>query len=370
MDYIVVCSMSIATILTSPMRVLLDLPDDLLRRLQQLVAEKGYGSIAQVAAVALENQLSIELPLSPNSDTSRVDVQAALTDNTSSLPLALGKVSSPVTLDPAETVLASPDSGWLWGMVNRVLPIKVAARSLLLDTTDGLARLEGARAYSASRAHKLAQWILAKYGDTKPGRDDTLLTGLPTREPLYKAKERFADFFFGRVDGAGKAWGALFELGLAGVVKNGEKYETALTSGGVQFARLSNPVLDEGNLERALSDEEIDWYVTNIAMQVARERACLETLLGALLDRDLSTDDLTVICQRSLPQGLSEASVQTMKTGALGRLDDLQLISRTRRGRTVSHSATSRGEAMLAVLRRPPALATKSEVKRARGGKK
>src|SRR5207245_1177517 len=109
------------------------------------------------------------------------------------------------------------------------------ARSLLVGGESKAGLLQEAAALAAQRAEAAARWLFQAYGDSPPPREDSLLTGLPTREPLYKARQRFADHFFGRLDKSGHASGALFELGLAGSNVRGRSIFAALSHEGLAF---------------------------------------------------------------------------------------------------------------------------------------
>lgn len=337
------------------MKLVLDVPGSLFERLQRAVAHGRFDSIGQFATVAIENQLSLEQPAPSGASTvgsGPVSIPGVRGGGGEESPLVLRKGIETRTVDSGPAAgLSVEEHGWIWGMVNRVFPIKVAARSLLLDSADGAAALHDARQAASERAELVARWLSSRYGNDAPSRDESLLTGLPVREPLYRSRERFADHFFGRLDGSGRSWGALFELGLAGVENvKADSPRVLLTAVGARFASLTNPVLDAGELSVALSAEETDLYLQGVVTRVPRERHSFEVILGALASKELSTEGLSNVAQQNLPKTLTDAAIQTMKAGTVGRMIDLELITRLRTGRTVRFGITNRGERVMAAL--------------------
>ncbi len=248
------------------MRILIDVPSGLFDRVQRAVEAGGFASVGQFATLAIENQLSLEAPTGREegpslaagdreSMRSRSVFAHQPSENTSFSDLGVLHGEPVATLDlSAAASMRVADHGWLWGIVNRVFPIKIALRSLLRESAMGPTDLEAAKNLASVRAEAAGRWIATRYGVARPPGDESLLTGLPSREPLFRARERFGDHYFGRVDRKGRASGALFELGLAGVA---EKNRVGLTAGGLTFAKLPNPALDAGDLSTALSADEI-----------------------------------------------------------------------------------------------------------------
>jgi hypothetical protein len=350
------------------MKVVIDISSSLYERAQQAIVAHKYASLGQLASVALENQLLLEGDevQSEWSNGDRVRVEERREQSPDAIDAGidrkkgfseLARVAIPQGM-PIPTLDATAsahrevlESGWLWGIVNRILPIKIAARSLLIGGEIKSGLLQQTAGLAAQRAEAAAKWLFQAYGETPPPREDSLLTGLPMREPLYRARQRFAGNYFGRLDKSGNAWGALFELGLAGTDSRGRTVFAALTREGVAFAALPNPVIDLGEtLGGALSATEIETYLDQVVMKVPREKDCFQVLLGALADRDRSVDDLSEVAVRHLPRSFSPAAVQTMKAGALGRLQDLRFVSRIKAGRSARFAITDAGQAALGKL--------------------
>ncbi len=321
------------------MNLLLEIPTGLLGRLSEAVDRNGFASINEFALLALENQLSVEgqpaPPREPIPTSSRTPWDSARNRemDTRKYLSASATVSARLSVE---------ESGWLWGIINRVLPIKFVARQLLQLTGSEPIPLELARKQIAAQATETAAWIATQMS-TARDRHDTLITGFPVREPLYPAEQRFINYFLGRIESMGHARGALFELGLAGIVTGSGKPAIALTEIGYGFASLANPVLDSSSIEASISEEEINFYVSQIVPVIPRELDCFTLILLALKHQTLGVEELDTRVLDHLPNRFSRAAVQSQKAGALGRLRDLALIERKKLGVSASFEITKRG---------------------------
>src|SRR5438094_8768769 len=121
------------------MKVALEISSSLYERAQQAMVTHRYESLAQLASVAIENQLLLEAGQKPSegSDGNKTlpneDRQESPNSNVTGFELLSLRVipeGTPIpTLDTTDAArLDVSENGWLWGIVNRVLPIKIAAR--------------------------------------------------------------------------------------------------------------------------------------------------------------------------------------------------------------------------------------------------
>lgn len=329
------------------MKIFIDIPGDTVERATAVLADGGYRSLSEFLLVALENQVSLELGSATQSDSDRAtgsgesESRAVPVETTSSTIAGQAMEGLPA---PEESRLTADEHGWLSGFINRLLPVKVAARSLLKLQARGLVTLEELREAAAEDATILAKRLAARGADNAP-RDESILIGLPAREPLFRAKRRFADHFVGRADGEGVLHGALFELGLAALEARSTK-RVGLTDVGRRFAELSNPVMDEmGPLHSALSTAERDIYLAEVALGIPRERSAFHALLAALTTNAQSVSDLDSLAAKALRATHTRDTARSAKTAAIGRMRDLDLVSRERAARGVYFHATDEGRA-------------------------
>jgi len=327
------------------MKLVVDINPSLFERLQLAIDRNNYRSMGDFAILALENQLSLDGGAAATSDErprntpqiTRPDSQNLNVDDGGDL-----KLFAPTSA----ATLSVGNDGWIWGIVNRVLPVKFAVREL--HSATGPLPLALAQQRIAESATNFAQQIVANTSNERD-RHSTLVTGFPVREPLYPAQQRFANHYVGRVERSGQTRGALFELGLAGIDYEDGQPRVGLTELGFNFAQLPNPTLDSARFDKALSPDEITYYVDNVVPTIPRELDCFVTLLGVLADGPKSVEDLDGVVTDHLSSRFSAAAVQTQKAGGLGRLRDLGLLDRKKDGLTAQFEITNDG---LLALRR------------------
>lgn len=330
------------------MKVVIELGPTLYDRVRTVVDRGQFRSLTEFAALAIENQLALEVD-GFEGDALRQDSPGAIQRLS---PANVSKSGpEPERLAPTSAAaLTVAEHGWLWGIVNRILPIKFATRYLQNATQAGLIPFEVAKRDAANEAEGFARQLVASASKDRD-RHDRLVTGFPLREPIYPAKLRFGNHYFGRLERSGETRGALFELGLAGVTSRAGKSFVGLTSIGFDFAKLYNPVLDTANHQAQLSHEEVNCYVTRVVPSVRRELDCFLTLLGVLDEGAMGVDQLDAVVHAHLGKQYSKAALQTQKAGALGRLRDLGLIARTKEGVTARFTITPTGKKAFDELR-------------------
>lgn len=334
------------------MKLYVDIPAETLTRATDAVARGGYRTLSDLVLLALENQISQELQGSTSTQQHRKssDVSGRSQQKSGRASPVVKILEDGNAIMPSREALGRSvaDYGWLWGLINRVFPIKVAARNLMQISRSGIVPLEDAKESAASYATEIAASLTAR-GAGSATRDESILIGLPAREPLFRAKQRFADHFVGRIDGSTRPWGALFELGLAGIAED-KRSLIGLTALGRRFAELENPVLDGDSKVLTLTEAETNLYMTEIVPAVERELQCFRTLLAGLRTGTTSTDHLQALTIQALGSSTSPESARSQQTAAIGRLRELGLIKRERLGREITFSATSKAESYLLFL--------------------
>jgi hypothetical protein len=316
------------------MKLVIEITPQLLSRLRRAVETGGYPGFAEFAVLALENQLGLE-------EGGPIE---ARTGNLPSMQPPEHAQPPEVFAPSSASSLSVADAGWLWGMINRLLPVKFACRALLKS---GPTLLSSFRENTSQQATEFGAELMT--ATRSRGREDTLATGFPIKEPLFPARRRFENHFIGRLEAAGSPRGALFELGLAGVKGERNQATIALTEAGFQFASLSNPPIDKRDFSVALSAEEAAVYLARVAAVIPREADCFSMVLTTLRHGPVSVDGLNTAVQKHLPR-YSMAALQGQKAGALGRLRDLGFIVRTTESSATNFRITDRGIHALEVL--------------------
>ena len=243
----------------------------------------------------------------------------------------------------------------LSGYYNRILPIKLTLRVMAAmafaesheneDWSDADISLKSLRENSLNVAKYTREWLTyldARSGSTKGSE---ISVGFPDK--TEKAAERFVAQFVGSKRNK-KLSGAIFEMGFANI---SEFMGTLLddlrfTNPGWQFAMMRNPIID-GGMEgwkeyiesgRRFSDDEIKFLIMHFKQNVPAEWKLIETISNLIESGS------------NRPQALQEKLVEQydwdktkasqMRNGALSRMEELCLISRTKQGREVTYSLT------------------------------
>ena len=191
--------------------------------------------------------------------------------------------------------------------------------------------------------------LLLKKEDKKTKRKygDLLSSALPVGKDLAKTEKRFMNHFVGYFTRAGRIEGAPGALKFLNIYEDEENVQrVGITESGLRFAALYNSVLDEGNFKATLTREESEFYMKNIFENLPRERELNTLILKAIENKKSSPEELNTAIL-PLSRGWSDSMVNTMKAGAISRLNELGLIAKTRRGVEVSFSLTEFGKNIL-----------------------
>jgi hypothetical protein len=264
------------------------------------------------------------------------------------------KCTTPVA--PTDTgVLGTPtfdnsaDAPWVWGMVNRVFPLKVVVRACAGLTREHAISLQVAYRASANIAADLGKQLAADDERVGRRRNEARAVALPTGPDIEKSKVRFAQQFVGRRGAERSYVGGAFDLGLLGI--DPESRLVALTEMGWKFAQLPNPIMDESDLTSAnLSKAERRFYLQKVAHAIPAERNAACALLRELAKRPMSPDELA---RRVFPRTTPDASLvvgNTARVGAIGRLIDVGAVLRTPSGRSATLEITDAGREALSAI--------------------
>ncbi len=332
------------------MKYIVDIPPELAKKVDGLVNQGKYESTSQFANVAFQNQILIEdspketlanLIKTPISE-SRLPKAQALISN-----LTINFVPESIrTSFPPENAKIPNDC--LWGQYNRLFPVKITLRvlaNILKDNESIELNLLHKQAVEAAREVGL----MLKKEDKKSGRKygEMLASALPTGRNINKTEKRFINHFVGYYTRAGRIEGAPGALKLLNIFENEEnKQYVGITEAGLKFAVMKNPILDDLNFKKSLSEEESSFYIKHTFQNLSRERQLNILILNAMNNGKPSPSDLN---KEILPlsRGWSEAMINTIRAGAISRLNELGLITRLRRGVDVTYSLTQYGKEIL-----------------------
>lgn len=322
------------------MRIVVDLPASIARRAAQAVEDGLYPSIDALMQEAVSRLLPTET--GNTQEAARGDRRLHKPLDGTTAP-ALSK--SPLVGDYVHAL--DRNASWLWGMINRVFPLKVAVRTCAEMARRGPVLLQSLHATFVDQGQKIGERLAASDREQGRRRNEGLAVGFPVSSDEQKARVRFAHQFIGRRSAAGMYVGGAFETGLIGVTEPGTDW-VAPTDLGWQFADLHNHVLDDGITNgQNLNVPEQRFYLCDISTQVPAERNAFKAILGVLsrepLEASVLASRLQVFQNPDLPKTIRD----TTRSGALARLADVGGICRTPTGRSARYAITALGQSAL-----------------------
>ena len=248
-----------------------------------------------------------------------------------------------------------PIDRWLFGQYNRLFPAKATTRALSTLLLSGHAgeSIEDLAGQVAREAGVLGDVLAARDSASEVGRDDALATAFPSSQGPNSEKGvlRYTTQFVVSVNSNGQLSGLLVGLKLANRL-NGPKSAVSLTEAGWEFARLPNPVLDDGADGRngKFSSDEIQFMLRHIRETVPAERFAYQKVLEAIESGNKTPESLDSALAVLKSKNLSPSFLSTQRSGAVSRMSDLGLVARERSGVRVEYVATDLGRQFLSTL--------------------
>jgi hypothetical protein len=241
---------------------------------------------------------------------------------------------------------------WLWGQVNKILPIKMGLRVLYAALDSGQwIDLEGYRNKAADAAADFGTMI-RKYEDKKNKlRDEKISAGLPGQEE-FKSKVRYKSHFLAYMRKEGALDGAMPYLRFVNLNKDEKgRILIGLTEPGLNFAKLDNPVIDHQDFETGFNEKEVDFYLDHISKNVRGECSAIKWLLNKLVNGLKEREEINEELKKELGQiwQASDAVINTQRAGLMARMFELGLIDKEKKGvgAGVVYKITDRGKKFL-----------------------
>jgi hypothetical protein len=332
------------------MKIISSLPDYLLNNIRELVEEGKYQSISAFLLIAVENQLTLESEKPTNMlDLSIEETSHAGFVRKSDLRHPLSDVA--ILKTPERTKCKNIWESWLWGQINRILPIKFAARLIAIETEKigHFPEMGNFNNTASEAARSFGNYLKKQDEKLLKSRDEKLSTGFPIGIKKEKSLGRYCSTFIGFQRGNGSLTGALFDLGFANVTSNKDgELQIGLTESGVQFSKRINPVIDKNDFNKAMSDNECQFYIDHVIKNVPGEtslfRVMLKLITSGVTKRDLLNQELRKIVVDS---DWSDGMISTQRSGAISRMYEIGLITKKRIGLEVRYLPTELGNSFL-----------------------
>jgi hypothetical protein len=328
-------------------------------KIERIIKAKGFRDFHHFATIALENQVAWETgSITGNEAINALDLQIN----------QLNKVAPPriealeAALSANEVLLRMPNqepkishlptpentNNILWGQYYRFLPVKVGVRVLsnmysgqfpeLRDFTERVTNV------ALTFRHHLARLDRTE----RRSFGELLSASFPTNDE--KSVKRFVSQYMLYLRTSDMTLlGMMPELKLINVISDGGGIaRIGLTSFGSQFAILQNPAIDLDKPE-PLSGDETDFLLNHIADNMPAEFEHITVALKAIQDGKKTRDELNSVLKEYYSHHRkgtewSSTVVNTMRSGLLGRLNELGLVRREKHGKFIRYHITDAGK--------------------------
>jgi hypothetical protein len=357
------------------MRYLVEISQRQSEKIQDLIRRGLYINFAQFISTAIENQVYIEESNSlfmKNNQKIRKSSKHPLiqgdprikkiehpffdmTIEISDYNIKLIDNHPKTVLMPAFEELSSysgadEEQVWLWGQINKILPVKIGLRILYkLIGSNEWVDLEQYIDKSAKVAAVIGTFI-RKYEEEKNKlRDEKISAGLPGSNE-YKSQMRYKTHFLVNRRSDGKLDGAMCFLRFVNI-SNDRKGNAmiGITEPGSKFAMLENPVIDKNDFESSLSLEEKNFYLDHIKRNVRGEYSSIIWLLN-ILSKDIHEREIINSEIKKTFGEIWKASdpvINTQRAGLMSRMFELDLIEKEKKGIRVSYNMSQYGRLFL-----------------------
>lgn len=240
----------------------------------------------------------------------------------------------------------------LWGQFSRFLPIKVSLRILAGMTRDNTpVPMYDWFTSVFDWAPLVRTYLRTVDKENRIPRGEQFASGFPKQ--VAKSVNRYLNHSCASIYNDGTVVGFPAHLGFIHVEGDGEFEDrlVSLTKAGLEYVELSNPVIDEGSTSISMSIEESQFMMDQIEMSLPASWGFLRFVLSSVSDGEDTPNKLSSAITRLYGRGTSrnwnDKQVPTYRTGAIGLLGDMGLISRTWNFRSVTYGITDKGKEVL-----------------------
>lgn len=387
------------------MRYLVDVSQNQSDKIIKFINSGRYKNVAQFILTAIENQIYIEetddtqqslshskpkvdnlitLKQKEYDDIERglvkeIDVEPGLIVNTDINPKVLPMPEfEELAVSMKRGKKLNEDRAWLWGQVNRIFPIKLGLRVLLVMLGNNeTIELDAFRNKAGSVALAYGRMIRSKEWNDNKLREERVSAGLPInindnrfreaamielrkhkrideldaylQQEEFKSTNRYRAQFLALLRKDGKFEGAMPFLRFVNLKDKDEKIYIGLTKAGLEFSKLKNPIIDEKNFGDSLNPAERDFYLEHISKNVKGEYEAIQWLLKKIKNGAVERTKITQEITKELNPFWQDsgAIINTQRAGLMARMFELELIEKKKDGVAVTYSVSESGKKYL-----------------------
>jgi len=331
------------------MKLILDLDKSIWKQVQEFLKNSSeYTDMDELANVALRNQVRLERN-SANSLDDFTGLAKEMNNERNRIKASPRKYikienleqleQQPVLKDPRK---APAEDDWLWGQINRILPVKANLRMLLYigqekGLEDGGLKIQNYKSTLRQLAIDLRRYLEAVDKKHDHKGSERLTTGFPKNK--NSSFERYMNHFNFKIDTQGEVSGALIELGLINIISN----RIFLTKIGKAFLDLENPVFDRDETD-TFSKRETEYYRRKILEYHRGEKKAFALISKTIKKGTRKPKKIKNAVGGKLSNNWSDTKLNTQINGALSRMVDLNFLQRQKDGRFVTYTLTKCGK--------------------------
>lgn len=332
------------------MKIVVNLDPATYERIKSLVNDGEYESVEQFLRVGADNQLAIEAGEDASDEPSSADepsesTSAPVTDMPESVTTYEWADSVPADVPTRDPYPADRGTTLLFSQYYRFLPLKFVLRELAIETADadGPVGLDRFRDHVADAVIPLRDALVDWEAAEDVSKQNRLSTGFPNRgsSDPQRTMRRYLHHYVGRYKPEKEEpSGFGHDLGFVSIRSdaNGDP-RICLTEAGMQFTRLSNPVLSQGpgaDVE-SLTDDERAFLVTHIRSILGLEYEFMHYVYETLEHhRGTYTDTMEqfrsfLVNTDQFSDDPSENQIRSHTAGTISRMVVLGVLERGRR---------------------------------------
>ncbi len=247
-----------------------------------------------------------------------------------------------------------PHRYWLFGMYNKLLPLKASCRAIantIIDHFPGgvpITEVPNLSAAIAEDAQVLGASLRRHDKTYGLNRDNAISLGFPSSGKDEKSRRRFAKQFVARLSKGETLTGFPYHYGFVSLTRTNVPL-LCLTKAGWEFASIPNPVLDheQESQSQKLSEAECSFLMHHIRKYVPAEWWLFQRIMDVLGEKELTAKEIDDrISDIYEPRLNPDPSLATARSGAMSRMGDIGLVARIRQGVSMAYILTEEGRSL------------------------
>ncbi len=341
------------------MRIICDLRDEQIKKISQLIEKGRFTDIDSFMQVSVDNQLKLESEekadwsLMIKEFNSRKTKTEKVENKYEELKVIQNKNLIPVDspgFNAINTFEAETEADlWIWGQINKILPIKFISRLLFNKIPNGekYISLKDFTEETCILAEKYGHFLMKKDLTKGKKRDERLSAAFPIGKKREKAFSRFSSHFIGQKRTDSLLSGALVNLKFANIKGGYGEELIGISRPGIEFSKIENPVIDNRSFDRSLNEEEVRFYLDHVNNNVLGEAKSMRIVLKFLANGIKNREEINSELKKKVPKRWSDKVINTQRAGLMARMYELGLINKKKKGIYVEYLISDRGKYFL-----------------------